>query len=130
MAGEQQPAFVHALAHAMNAALGNVGKTVTYTESIEVSPVNQMESLRDLANDLNAGKVSLLLILRGNPLYDAPGDLNFASAITKAKLRVSFRACTTMKPLSSASGTRRQRITWRHGAMRGPTTERWALFSR
>jgi molybdopterin-containing oxidoreductase family iron-sulfur binding subunit len=90
VAGEQQPAFVHALAHAMNAALGNVGKTVTYTESIEVNPVNQMESLRDLVNDLNAGKVNLLLILRGNPLYDAPFDLNFASAITKAKMRVHF----------------------------------------
>jgi MoCo/4Fe-4S cofactor protein with predicted Tat translocation signal len=88
VAGEQQPAFVHALAHAMNAALGNAGKTVTYTESLEANPVNQLESLRDLVNDMNAGKVSFLLILGGNPLYDAPADLNFKAALDKTTLRV------------------------------------------
>src|SRR3984885_4267471 len=48
IAGEEQPPFVHALAHAMNAALGNVGKTVYYTDPLEVNPTNGMESLRDL----------------------------------------------------------------------------------
>ncbi|HTZ99058.1 MAG TPA: 4Fe-4S dicluster domain-containing protein, partial [Candidatus Aquilonibacter sp.] len=88
VAGENQPPFVHALAHAMNAALGNVGKTVTYTESIEVSPVNQVASLQDLVGDLNGGKVELLIVLGGNPVYDAPADFNFASAIMNAKMRV------------------------------------------
>src|SRR5262249_35897767 len=44
VAGEQQPAAVHALAHAINAALGNAGSTVYYTEPVEASPVNQLES--------------------------------------------------------------------------------------
>jgi MoCo/4Fe-4S cofactor protein with predicted Tat translocation signal len=88
IAGEHQPPFVHALAHAINAALGNVGKTVAYTESIEANPVNQLESLRDLVNDLNAGQVDLLVILGGNPVYDAPADFDFADALQKAKLRV------------------------------------------
>jgi MoCo/4Fe-4S cofactor protein with predicted Tat translocation signal len=88
IAGEQQPPFVHALVHAINASLGNVGKTVVYTESLEPSPVNQIESLRALVNDLNAGKVDFLVILGGNPVYDAPADFNFASALQKAKLRV------------------------------------------
>jgi molybdopterin-containing oxidoreductase family iron-sulfur binding subunit len=68
IAGEHQPPFVHALAHAMNAALGNVGKTVVYTDSVEPNPVNQLESLSDLVSDLNAGKVDFLLILGGNPV--------------------------------------------------------------
>ena len=88
IAGDHQPPFVHALAHAMNAALGNVGKTVVYTESIEVNPVNQIDSLRDLVADLNAGKVEFLLILGVNPVYSAPADLNFGAAILKAKTRV------------------------------------------
>ncbi len=88
VAGEQQSPFVHALAHSINAALGNVGKTVVYTESIEANSVNQVESLRDLVNDLNADQVDFLVILGGNPVYDAPTDFNFASAIQKARVRV------------------------------------------
>src|SRR3984893_13683653 len=40
VAGASQPPVVHALAHAMNAALGNVGQTVVYTDPIEVTPAN------------------------------------------------------------------------------------------
>jgi Fe-S-cluster-containing dehydrogenase component/anaerobic selenocysteine-containing dehydrogenase len=88
IAGEQQPPAVHALAHAMNDALQNVGKTVYYTDPLEIDPVNQTESLRGLVNDLNAGKVSLLLIVGGNPVYEAPVDFDFKSAMMKTPLRV------------------------------------------
>ena len=86
--GEYQSPVVHALAHAMNEALGNVDKTVIYTDPIAANPVNQTESFRDLVNDLNAGKVECLVILGANPVYDAPADFNFADAIMKAKTRV------------------------------------------
>ena len=41
----------------MNAALGNVGQTVVYTDPIEAEPVDQLQSLRDLVADMDAGKV-------------------------------------------------------------------------
>ncbi len=88
VAGDHQPAEVHALAHAMNAALGNPGKTVVYTESVEAEPVNQLDSLRDLVADMSAGKVDLLVILGGNPVYTAPVDVPFADALNKVQLRV------------------------------------------
>ena len=88
VAGEGQPPAVHALAHAMNQALGNVGKTVLYTDALATSPVDQTDSLRDLVQDLNAGKVDLLVILGGNPVYNSPADLNFAANIGRARLRV------------------------------------------
>ena len=72
----------------MNAALGNAGKTVSYTEPIEANPVNQMNSLRELVNDINAGAVELLVMLGGNPAYDAPADFEFGPTLLKAKLRV------------------------------------------
>jgi MoCo/4Fe-4S cofactor protein with predicted Tat translocation signal len=88
LAGEQQPPIVHALAHAMNAALGNTGKTVTYTDPIEAQPVNEMESIRELVFDMNAGKVDALLIIGGNPVYNAPADLAFEKALDQVKLRL------------------------------------------
>jgi len=72
VAGEQQPAEVHALAHAINAALGNVGNALYYTEPVEASPVNNLESLRELCADMDAGKVSTLLILSSIPCTTRP----------------------------------------------------------
>jgi Fe-S-cluster-containing dehydrogenase component len=84
--GDHQPPEVHALAHAMNAALGNVGKTVFYTDPVSANPVNQTDSIKDLVTDMRAGKVDLLVILGGNPVYDAPSDLNFAEALKSSKV--------------------------------------------
>ncbi|HLK62781.1 MAG TPA: TAT-variant-translocated molybdopterin oxidoreductase [Bryobacteraceae bacterium] len=87
IAGEHQPASVHALAHAMNAALGNVGKTVFYTDPIEANQVDQLASLQELVKDLDSGTVELLLILGGNPAFTAPVDLAMRDRIVKAKVR-------------------------------------------
>ena len=86
VAGEHQPPSVHLLAHAINAKLGNVGKTVFYTDPVDANPINQTESLKELVADVNAGKVDLLIILGGNPVYDAPADLMFADAMKSGKV--------------------------------------------
>ena len=88
IAGEYQPAAVHALAHVMNSALGNVGKTVFYTDPIEANPVDQVASLQDLVKDLDAGAVDLLLVVGGNPVFTAPVDWGMGDRIQKARLRV------------------------------------------
>ncbi|HWZ99848.1 MAG TPA: TAT-variant-translocated molybdopterin oxidoreductase [Candidatus Dormibacteraeota bacterium] len=85
VAGEQQSAEVHALAHVINAALGNAGATVYYTEPVEANPVNHAESLHELAADIHKSKVDLLLILGGNPVYDAPRDWAFSEFEQKLK---------------------------------------------
>ena len=83
--GEHQPAEIHALAHAINAALGNVGHTIYYTDPVEATPVNQLESLRSLCDDMAAGTVDTLLIVGGNPVYDAPHDFDFATKLKKVR---------------------------------------------
>ena len=87
VAGQYQPASVHALAHAMNAALGNVGNTLYYTEPLEGDGAS-VESLRELCGEMYAGKVDLLLILGGNPVYDAPHDFDFANKLKKVHTSV------------------------------------------
>jgi MoCo/4Fe-4S cofactor protein with predicted Tat translocation signal len=81
VAGEQQPAEVHALAHAINATLGNVGTTLYYTETVEAHAVNHLDSLRELCADIEADKVETLLILGVNPVYTSPHDFDFASKL-------------------------------------------------
>jgi molybdopterin-containing oxidoreductase family iron-sulfur binding subunit len=85
--GEQSP-MVHALAHAMNAALGNVGQTVFYTDPLDPSPADQIGGLRELVGEMDAGRVDLLVMLGGNPVYNAPVDFGFSERLQKVKLRV------------------------------------------
>ena len=88
IAGDSQPAAVHALVHAINEKLGNVGETLVYTAPVEAQAEDQVESMRALTADMAAGKVDLLVILGGNPVYTAPADLQFAKALEKVQVRV------------------------------------------
>jgi MoCo/4Fe-4S cofactor protein with predicted Tat translocation signal len=81
--GEQQTPAVHLAAIAINQALGNVGKTVVYTETVNPMPSIQGQDIVSLANDIKAGKVEWLVILNANPVYTAPVDLDFAEALNK-----------------------------------------------
>ena len=90
LAGDAQPATVHALTHLMNVALGNDGRTVQYIEPVEAASAEDMQSLRDLSADMDRGLVDLLIIVGGNPVYTAPRDLLFAEHVSRVKLRVHF----------------------------------------
>lgn len=76
--GPGQPPAVHVLAHAINNALGNVGKTVRYVESPEVEPVVYLDSLRELIEDMKNGEVEALFVIGANPVFTAPSDFGFA----------------------------------------------------
>jgi MoCo/4Fe-4S cofactor protein with predicted Tat translocation signal len=79
---------IHSLAHAMNDKLGNVGKTVFYTDPLEANSVDQGQSLRELVTDIDAGKVETLIIIGGNPAYNTPVDLRLDfNRLEKVKLR-------------------------------------------
>lgn len=78
--GDNQSPAVHAIAHAINGALGNVGQTVIYTDPTSPYEKTQAEQLRELITDIDAGKVSTLVILGGNPVYNTPADLKLDRA--------------------------------------------------
>lgn len=88
LAGAGQPPAVHALALAINQALGSVGQTVQFIDPLEAGPPDAAESLRQLTQEMTAGQVDVLFILGGNPAYDAPTDIPFAEAMEKVRLRV------------------------------------------
>jgi MoCo/4Fe-4S cofactor protein with predicted Tat translocation signal len=81
--GEFAPPSVHAAAFAINQALGNVGKTVVYTDPVNPMPSIQTDDLKALVADMNAGKVDWLVILNANPVYATPADVDFENALNK-----------------------------------------------
>ncbi|RMH04802.1 MAG: 4Fe-4S dicluster domain-containing protein [Planctomycetota bacterium] len=83
--GPGQPARVHARAQRLNALLGNTGRTVEYLPAAAPIGVN---GLRQVVAGLNAGAIETVVVLGGNPVYDAPADLDFAGAYAKAGERI------------------------------------------
>jgi molybdopterin-containing oxidoreductase family iron-sulfur binding subunit len=88
VAGGHQPAAVHALAHAINAALGSRGATIDYVAAAGSPSADPPGDLAALAADMDAGRVRTLVILGGNPVFDAPADLRFGERLAKVPLRV------------------------------------------
>jgi MoCo/4Fe-4S cofactor protein with predicted Tat translocation signal len=77
--GDGQPPIVHALGHAINQALGNVGTTVVYTEPVQPNAETlQVDQLRALIQEIDAGTVKTLVVLGGNPVYNTPIDLRLS----------------------------------------------------
>lgn len=83
LAGHRQSPTVHLLVHAINAQLGNVGATLQYVPPTAMNPIDPVQSMRELVEEMEAGKVQSLFILGGNPVYTAPADLDFSSVLQK-----------------------------------------------
>lgn len=102
--GDNQSPDVHALGHRINALLGNVGETVAYTP--EAGSANVRSGLRELVAKI--GQVKTLIILDGNPVYNATGDVDFAGALVKVPTSIHLslyrdetsRLCTWHLPLA------------------------------
>src|SRR5687767_12465596 len=82
VAGDRQPPAVHAAVCALNGHLGNNGTTVSYYEAKDAS-LPSASALASLVTSMKAGAIQTLVILGGNPVFDAPADLDFAGALSK-----------------------------------------------
>jgi molybdopterin-containing oxidoreductase family iron-sulfur binding subunit len=88
IAGEGQPPAVHALVHAINRQLNNVGTTIEYMSPIEAHPANQVASLGELLEDMQRGDVKVLIVIGGNPVYNTPAESKFAEGFDRVPFRV------------------------------------------
>jgi len=87
VAGSHQPARVHAIAYALNVYLGNVGRTVDFVAS---SPEAPAAGLSELVSRLRDGKLSTLVVLNGNPAYNAPADLELPELLKRVPELIRF----------------------------------------
>ncbi|MEW6413560.1 MAG: TAT-variant-translocated molybdopterin oxidoreductase [Candidatus Zixiibacteriota bacterium] len=102
VAGYGQPPEVHALAYAINFALTSVGDCM-YLSRPAASTAGGPGRLKDLVSDIDGGKVSTLIMLGGNPIYNAPSDSGFVEAFDKVENKVH---------LSGYNDNTSRRATW------------------
>jgi molybdopterin-containing oxidoreductase family iron-sulfur binding subunit len=106
VAGDAQPPEVHALAHAINELLGNVGRTVTYGPSPVFEAAEGSPALEALVRAIDAREVATLVIVGGDPAYTAAADLDLERRIRSVPLTAyvgtrqseTARACTWFAP--------------------------------
>jgi len=87
MAGDQLAPAVHARVLALNERLGALGKTLDVIQAPAELDAPGMSGLEDLTGAMSSGGVEVLLILGGNPVYDAPGDLGFDEALARVAVK-------------------------------------------
>ena len=88
IAGRRQPPEVHALVARINDAIGAPGNTLDYVEDPDGDRPSHLRSISDLAAAMAGGRVGTLIMLGGNPVYDAPADLEFAAALKHVKTSI------------------------------------------
>ncbi len=86
--GSRQPPALHAFGQMLNAALGAVGPVVTYARPADPDELDGATDLAALAGAMGANQVDALVVLGGNPVYDAPADLDFEGKLAKVPFTV------------------------------------------
>jgi molybdopterin-containing oxidoreductase family iron-sulfur binding subunit len=87
--GESASPAVHALGHAINQQIAAVGNAATLIADPAGDRETHQSAITKLGKQMAAGEIGTLLILGGNPAYDAPIDVDFANAL--AKVHVTIR---------------------------------------
>jgi molybdopterin-containing oxidoreductase family iron-sulfur binding subunit len=86
--GAHHEPAMHAMSLAINDKIGAIGSTLTLLEEPNGDRAHHFDSLADLTKQLKAKQINTLVILGGNPAYDAPTDLDFGLAIKSAQTSV------------------------------------------
>ncbi|MFK7769698.1 MAG: Fe-S-cluster-containing hydrogenase [Mariniblastus sp.] len=117
VAGERQPPEVHALVHSLNEKLKNHGKTITFTKLPDPNRPPALESIKSFAQQLSDGTIKSVVILGGNPVFDAPRSLKLDELIAKApnSVHVSYYKNETSLACKWVSAVAHPLESWKDG---------------
>ncbi len=88
--GEGLAPEVYALAMAINAQLGAIGPIVELFPLDGETAMDSAAALAEVTAKLNGGQIDTVVVLGANPVYDAPGMLEFGAAFAKAPTRITL----------------------------------------
>ncbi len=80
---------VQTIVNAINEAVGANGTTITW-DGLNLTRQGIDSEFTNLISDMNAGKISTLLVYDVNPVYDNPASKSFKAGLEKVKTTVSF----------------------------------------
>ena len=80
---------IHLVVNAINDLLSNYGATIDFTKRSNLKQGNDAD-VAILLNDMKAGKVGALIVYNANPVYNLADGADFAEALSKVDLSVSF----------------------------------------
>lgn len=83
--GRHHAPSIHAVVHSLNAALENHGTTIRFMPDVDLGADGD---LADLSKAIGSNSVKTLLVLEGNPVYEAPGDLAFTAQLSNVPLTI------------------------------------------
>jgi molybdopterin-containing oxidoreductase family iron-sulfur binding subunit len=86
--GSRQPARLHALGHAINIALGAIGAAALLAPVADADELDAAADIKALTDAIEQNQVDGLVMLGGNPVYDAPADVGFAEKLAKVPFSV------------------------------------------
>ena len=117
VAGERQPPEVHALVHSLNEKLGNHGKTITFTKLPDPDRPSTIESIKDFSAQVASGSIKTLIVLGGNPVFDAPRELNLDKLIGSVdqSVHVSYYKNETSQVCKWVSAVAHPLESWKDG---------------
>jgi molybdopterin-containing oxidoreductase family iron-sulfur binding subunit len=101
--GSRQPAACHILAALINESLQNPGRTLHYIEDPVQNRPSHGTALSLLAGEVKSGAIKNLMIIGGDPVFNAPGDLQLAEV---------FKQLDNMVHLSSHANSTSQLASW------------------
>ena len=80
--------YVQVVVNKINDLLGNYGNTINF-KNYSNQRQGDDKLVKKLTDDMNAGRVDVVIINDANPIYDAPNASEFAKAIKKVKTIIS-----------------------------------------
>jgi molybdopterin-containing oxidoreductase family iron-sulfur binding subunit len=80
---------IQTLVNGINEMLGAYGSTIDLNTPVYLKQSSDVE-FADLANEMNAGSVNVLLVYGVNPVYSAPAKLKFEAGLKKVKTSIAF----------------------------------------